>query len=70
MTDHTCEKKAGSLSSEDLDQVSGGGSRTDTIHDLSRFIQRIVCNVIHYDDTACLTLRTTPGGAIIPGVGW
>ena len=69
MTDHACEQKAVSLSNEELDQVSGG-SRTDSIHDLSRFIQRTVCNVIHYDDTACLTLRRTPNGAIIPNVGW
>lgn len=70
MTDHACEEKAFFLSNEELDQISGGGSNDDSIHDLSKFIQRTVCNVIHYDSTACLTLRRTPGGAIIPGVGW
>ena len=56
------------LSDEELDAVSGGaGGNKSYIFDLSRFTSRIVCND---DDTACLTLRRTPSGAIIPGIGW
>ena len=59
------------LSDEELDAVSGGaGGNKSDIFDLSRFTSRIVCNVVMYDDTACLTLRSTPSGAIIPGIGW
>lgn len=59
------------LSDEELDAVSGGaGGNKSGIFDLSRFTSRIVCNVVMYDDTACLTLRRTPSGAIIPGIGW
>ncbi len=58
------------LTDEELDTVAAGSSGGSDIHDLSRFITRTVRNVIHYDDTACLTLRRTPGGEIIPGVGW
>ena len=59
------------LSDEELDAVSGGaGGNKSDIFDLSRFTSRIVCNVVMYDDTACLTLRRTPNGAIIPGIGW
>ena len=59
------------LSDEELDAVSGGaGGNKSYIFDLSRFTSRIVCNVVMYDDTACLTLRRTPSGAIIPGIGW
>ena len=58
------------INNENLESVSGGAAGGDTLHDLSRFIQRTVCNVIHYDDTACLTLRRTPNGQIIPGIGW
>ena len=55
------------LSDEELVAVSGGaGGNKSYIFDLSRFTSRIVCNV----DTACLTLRKTPSGAIIPGIGW
>ena len=55
------------LSDEELDAVSGGaGGNKSFIFDLSRFTSRIVCNV----DTACLTLRRTPGGPVIPGIGW
>ena len=61
------EKKA--LNEDELEQVAGGAKK-DTIHDLSLFVERTVCNVIMYDDTACLTLRRTPNGTIIPGVGW
>ena len=58
------------INNENLESVNGGAAANDAIHDLSRFIQRTVCNVIHYDDTACLTLRRTPNGEIIPGIGW
>ena len=53
-----------------LNNVAGGNAGNDWIHDLSRFIYRTVCNVVHYDETACLTLRREPGGDIIPGIGW
>ena len=58
---------------ENLMNVSGGASETgaeDQLHNLSFFVTRTVCNVIQYDDSACLTLSKTPNGAIIPGVGW
>ena len=59
------------LSVEELDAVSGGaGGNKSNIFDLSRFTRRTVCNVVMYDDTACLTLRSAPSGAIIPGIGW
>lgn len=59
------------LSDEELNAVSGGaGGNKSDIFDLSRFTNRTVCNVVMYDDTACLTLRSAPGGAIIPGIGW
>ena len=64
------EKNIRELSMEEMETVAGGAARNDSIHDLSQFIRRTVCNVIHYDDTACLTLRRTPNGAVIPGVGW
>ena len=70
MTDSGSEKMNAPLGEEELDQVSGGGSFNDSIHDLSKFIYRTVCNVVQYDPTAGLTLRSTPGGAIIPGVVW
>ena len=55
------------LSDEELYAVSGGaGGNKSYIFDLSRFTRRTVCNV----DTACLTLRQTPGGPIIRGTGW
>ena len=53
-----------------LNNVAGGNDGMDSIHDLSRFIYRTVCNVVHYDDTACLTLRKSPNGEIISGIGW
>ena len=59
------------LSDEELDAVSGGaGDNKSYIFDLSRFTSRIVCNVVMYNDTACLTLRKTPGGPAIRGTGW
>ena len=58
------------MNEKDLQNVAGGQAGYDRIHDLSCFIQRTVCNVVHYDDTACLTLRRTPNGEIIPNVGW
>lgn len=57
------------LNDQELGEVAGGGSY-DSIHDLKNFLERTVCNVIHYDDTACLTLRRSPNGSIIQGVGW
>ena len=62
------ENKA--LNEDELEQVAGGAAAKDTIHDLSRFVERKVVNVIMYDKTACLTLRKTPAGEIITGVGW
>ncbi len=61
--------KSKKLSDEELYAVSGGagGNKSDIIYDLSLFTHRIVGNV---DGTACLTLRRTPSGAKIPGVGW
>ena len=53
-----------------LNNVAGGNDGNDRLHDLSCFIYRTVCNVVHYDDTACLTLRRTPDGEIISGIGW
>jgi diadenosine tetraphosphatase ApaH/serine/threonine PP2A family protein phosphatase len=59
------------LNLEELEEAAGGAKKkVDYIHDLNNFVARKVCNVIHYDATACLTLRRTPDGAIIPGVGW
>ena len=54
---------------ENLEEVVGGAKK-DTLHDLSRFVERTVVNVVMYDSTACLTLRKTPNGAQIPNVGW
>ena len=55
---------------ENLESVAGGNDGYDRIHDLSCFIQRTVCNVVHYDSTSCLTLRKSPNGEIIYGCGW
>lgn len=63
-------EKARELSMDEMEKFAGGAGSSDTLHDLSMFIHRTVCNVIHYDDSACLTLRKTPNGTIIPGVGW
>ena len=63
-------EKTRELSMDEMEKFAGGAGSTDRIHDLSMFTQRIVCNVVHYDDSARLTLRYTPGGEIIPGVGW
>ena len=57
------------VNNENLETVAGG-SDYDRIHDLSCFITRTVCNVVHYDSTSCLTLRRSPNGEIIYGVGW
>ncbi len=62
-------KETMALGLAELDCVAGGSS-DDRLHDLSQFIYRTVCNVIHYDDTACLTLHKVPRGPIIPDVGW
>lgn len=58
------------LNLDQLDQVAGGNDGTDWIHDLKNFVYRTVINVVHYDDTACLTMRKSPAGAIIQGVSW
>ena len=58
------------LSEQELEKAAGGQGAVDRTHDLSCFIQRTVCNVVHYDSTACLTLRRSPNGEIIPNVGW
>lgn len=58
------------MNEEELEQVAGGAAAKDDIHNLKNFIEKKVCNVVHYDDTACLTLRKTPNGVIIPKVGW
>ena len=64
---------AENMNLEELQNVSGGNdgkNPVDPIHNLANFSTRTVCNVVHYDATACLTLRKTPGGDQIPGVGW
>ena len=58
------------LGEEELSKAAGGQGGYDHIHDLSAFIQRTVCNVVQYDSTACLTLRRSPNGEIVPGYGW
>ena len=58
------------LNLDELEEVSGGKSAADGLHNLKNFSYRTVCGVVHYDSTACLTLRRTPNGAIIQGVGW
>ena len=63
-------KNAKELGPEELDRVAGGGYGNDEQHDLSRFVTKTVCNVVHYDDTTCLHMYRTPGGDSIPGVGW
>ncbi len=60
---------------EELETVSGGGTygpgaTHDALHNLDNFTYYKVCNVVHYDSTACLTMRMEPNGAIIRGVGW
>ena len=66
MTDNNMRE----LSLEEMEAVAGGVSGGDSIHDLSRFITRTVCNVIHYDDTSGLMMHETPGGTVISGVTW
>ncbi len=63
------------LNLEELDEVSGGGkygpgATHDALHNLDNFRNYTVCNVVRYDNTACLTMRYTPNGQIIPGIGW
>ena len=55
---------------EELEEAAGGKKKYDYIHDPANFVKKEACNVIHYNSTACLTLRVEPNGAIIPGVGW
>ena len=61
------------LNLEELSNITGGAADTgaeDLLHNLGYFVTKTVCNVVAYDDSACLTLRRTPNGTIIPGVGW
>ncbi len=63
------------LNLEELDEVAGGGTygpgaTHDELHNLENFRNFTVCNVVRYDSSACLTMRYTPGGQIIPEVGW
>lgn len=60
------------LNDDQLEQVSGGvgNGSYDYLHDPKNFVTMTVCNVIHYDATACLTLRKSPNGEIIYGIGW
>ena len=58
------------LSLDEMETIAGGVQENEYLHDLGRFVLRTVCNVIHYDDTSCLPLQRTPGGAVIPGIGW
>ncbi len=59
-------EKPRELSMDEMEKFAGGAGSNDRIHDLSMFTQRIVCNVVHYDDSACLTLRNTPAGKSFP----
>jgi len=58
------------ISEMDLEKATGGQGGYDSLHDLSCFVQKTVCNVVNYDSTACLTLRRSPNGEIIPNIGW
>ena len=49
------------------EKIAGGASEEDLRYDLSQFISRTVSLS---DPRACLTLRSTPGGDIIPRAGW
>ena len=53
----------------ELDEVEkiAGGTGADPRYDLSRFVSR---TVVLNDPRACLTLRNTPDGEIIPRAGW
>ena len=64
------EKNMRKLSLDEMETVAGGAPSGAGIHDLSRFIQRTVCNVIHFDDSSCLPLCKAPNGDVIPGISW
>ena len=49
------------------EKIAGGASTSDPRYDLSNFASRTV-NLS--DPRACLTLRNSPGGDIIPRAGW
>ena len=49
------------------EKIAGGASSSDPRYDLSNFASRTV-NLS--DPRACLTLRNSPGGDIIPRAGW
>lgn len=61
------------VNDQELEDVSGGKAYTNAqLHNLRYYVTKTVCNVVTYDNdpTSCLTMRVTPGGAVIPGVGW
>ena len=55
------------LDFDGTEKIAGGASEADPRADLSQFIPRTVCLT---DPRACLTLRNSPGGDIIPRAGW
>jgi hypothetical protein len=55
------------LELENLDQIAGGVSSSDSRYDLKNFTHK---KVVLGDQSACLTLRSTPGGSIVPCAGW
>lgn len=57
------------MNDQELGEVAGGNGY-DYVHDLSLFVTRTVCNVVRWDDSACLTFRRSPEGSIIPGIGY
>ena len=65
------ERKNYEMNEQELEGIAGGnGGNDDYLYDLGYFIVRHVHGVIHYDDTACLTMRRSPNGEVIPGYGW
>ena len=65
------ERKNYEMNEQELEVIAGGnGANDDYLYDLGNFMIRHVHGVIHYDDTACLTMRRSPGGDVIPGYGW
>ena len=65
------ERKNYEMNEQELEGIAGGnGANDDYLYDLGNFMIRHVHGVIHYDDTACLTMRRSPGGEVIPGYGW
>ena len=61
------------INAEQQEEVVGGrGNSSADLHNLKNYVTKTVCNVVTYDNdpSSCLTLRVTPGGSIIPNVGW